>query len=122
MDAAGWIRFLLFGWGSTFSAYVLLQTLALGSLRRPFLYASLLPLPFMVAILAVSLTNLRDGGNLWPLWLIFVSPIAVVYLLSIEVAGLRRQPHPDRGTLTFVAWAIALGACLPYVFMFVGAG
>ena len=122
MDAAGWLRFLLFGWGSTFTAYVVLQTLALVTLKRPFLYSSLVPLPFMIAILALSLTDLRNGGNLWPLWLILVSPIAVVYLLSIEAFGLRRQAHSNRGPLTFFVWAVALGACLPYLFMFVGAG
>jgi hypothetical protein len=122
MAAADWIRFFLFGWGSTFTAYVVLQTLALCTLARPLWYAGLVPLPFMLAILVVSLLAFKDNSNLWPLWLILVSPVAIVYLLGIEASGLRRQAHPNRRPINRFAWAVALIACVPYMLMFMVAG
>ncbi len=100
---------MLGGWGTVFSAYVVIQMLALFTLRPPFLLASLIPLGVMVLVGLITIIAYRGQSNLWPILLVLASPIALLSVALIEVIGLRARAHPHREMLT----AIAVGIVVP---------
>src|SRR5947209_7647238 len=82
MDSSSWVRFFCFGWGSGFSAYVVLQFITTLTLKRLPRYLSLVPVPFMIWVVFVTAHAWQQQSNMWPITLIFASPIAVLYLLA----------------------------------------
>ena len=108
-DVASWNAFFLGGWGTVFSAYVIVQTLALFALRQRFLKASLIPLGVMLVVGLLTIVAYRGQSNLWPILLVLTSPIALLAVAIIEVIGLRARAHPHREMLT----AITVGIVVP---------
>jgi len=117
-----WTRFFFAGWGSSFSAYVALQALTLVALRRPAWYLALVPIPFMLWVALLTGQAWGQQSNLWPLLMIFTSPVAVLYLLLLGTVGLISQAHPRRRSLVSLMFIVIVGASLPYVYMFAIAG
>ena len=85
--------FALGGWGFFFIAYAMAQ------LAVPFLVRgrtrkwSLLPVPVMLFVLVVTVRAYDMHSNLWPIWLILISPLALLYLVGLGVvAKLRKAP------------------------------
>jgi hypothetical protein len=66
-------------------AYVPLQVYTLMSWRGPWRIAALLPTLGMVPIIGITVIALAQESNLWPLLLIFMSPIASLYLFGLVV-------------------------------------
>jgi hypothetical protein len=67
-------------------AYFVLQVAALWRLRGGFQKAAAIPLVPMGAVLAYTVLALRDGSNLFPLVLIFASPLTSLYLAGVLLA------------------------------------
>jgi hypothetical protein len=118
MEAANWIGFFFGGWGSGFSAYVALQSLALATLKKRFWYATALAVPLMLYVVFATIEAWVRGSNMWPILMIIGSPLAVLYLLSLTMVGLKIQGHPNRRVLTLAMLGIVVLATLPYVVMF----
>ncbi len=108
-DVTSWSAFFLGGWGTAFSAYVVIQALAMGTLRQRFLSASLIPLGVMLVVGLITIVAYRGEGNLWPIPLVLTSPIALLAVAIIEIVGLRARAHPHREMLT----AITVGIVVP---------
>jgi hypothetical protein len=114
----GWLTFLLAGWGSFFSAYIVVQALTLLALRGPHRYFAAITLPVMGVVVAITLEALRHASNLWPIYLIFASPLALFYLLAVGITGLKQQAHPKRRPLITAMLAVTVVACIPYGMLF----
>jgi len=77
--------------------YVPLQVLAFKVLRGGRRGLALVPLCGMLPVLAVTLTALVGGSNLWPILLLFTAPLATLYLVvllvvhSIQTKGNKNQ-------------------------------
>jgi len=76
-------------------AYPILQIVAFLRLRGGRRLVSALPLLFMLPGYALCLRALSAGSNLWPVWLVLLSPLAVVFVL---------------GTLLYARWRPVLGS------------
>ena len=67
-------------WGGLL-VYPVLQYIALRRLRGRWWRAmAILPLIPMAPVLAVTLVAILQNSNMWPIWLIFVAPLALLYL------------------------------------------
>ena len=70
---------IVIGFGAVV-AYPKLQYTAIRRLRGGWRAFSLLPLGVMAVVVAVTVPAAVQGANLWPLYLIFVTPFATAYL------------------------------------------
>jgi hypothetical protein len=119
MDAiSGLTGFFIGGWGSSFAAYVAVQAIALATLKRSFRFWAMLPIPFMLVLAFITFSAYSHDSNMWPLLMIFLSPIALLYVVGLELVGLGVQAHPSGTTLAVVTVGILAAACLPYVYIF----
>jgi hypothetical protein len=114
----GWLTFLFAGWGTFFTVYLIVQVATLFTLRRPFWYFAVIPAPLMVLVVIVTIQALLQASNLWPIILIFASPLALLYLLVVGAIGLIKQEHPNRRPLIATGLAFSLAASIPYGVMF----
>jgi hypothetical protein len=81
MDLVGAaLGFLMF---SPVLAYVVLQVLALSRLRGGWLQAATVPVIPMLLVLLYTIYAYANESNLWPLILLFTSPLAGAYLLAV---------------------------------------
>ncbi len=71
--------------------YPVLLLIALIMLRGPLRLLSSLPLSFMLPVYAYCLYALAQKSNLWPMFAIFASPVALIITGVIFFIGLRRQ-------------------------------
>lgn len=71
--------------------YVVLQVLAARSMRGRARRIVLLPLPLMAVVAIATAKAYAEGSNLWPIWLILVSPLASMYLAGFWVIEKRRR-------------------------------
>jgi hypothetical protein len=77
-------------------AYLVFQVLALRKLRGGRRIFAAVPVLFMIPIFVVSIEALLKGSNLWPIFLIFASPIGCVWLW---IAFKYRRVQADRTML-----------------------
>jgi hypothetical protein len=88
----GWGLLILFmGW--SVPGYIVLQVYALARWRAGWRTAALVPLLLMVPLVAYTLFALLAGSNLWPLMLIFLTPLAFIYLFAVGLLRLARPAH-----------------------------
>ena len=64
-------------------AYVLVQVLLIVLWRGRWRRRAMLPLVVMLGTLAVSILALLAGSNLWPVWMILLAPLALLYLIVL---------------------------------------
>lgn len=89
-DNALWgILVMLMAW--SVPGYFVLQIYMWLKYREHWRRAALLPLWVMVPLFAYSLFALFAGSNLWPLMLIFFSPLAFIYLICVLAAKSYRE-------------------------------
>ena len=74
-------------------AYPRLQYLAIRQLRGVWLAASLVPLVVMAGVGIVTVVAFAQQSNLWPLMLIFVAPLATIYLVVLRFVARRVSGH-----------------------------
>ena len=80
------IEFFAAGEGVTFTVYVVLQLLAAIAVRGRYRMLVWIPAPFMIGVLLWTIYSYRSGGNLWPIVMIFASPVAIVAVIVLWVA------------------------------------
>jgi hypothetical protein len=73
-------KFFFAGLGLPFTAYLVIQVLAIKFLRDNFKRVVWIPLPLMMIVLVGSFVAFNNGSNMWPIWLIITSPIAIAYI------------------------------------------
>lgn len=83
MHWSEWARFLFAGWGLPFTVYLVLQAISALVLSGKLRVISLIPIPFMLVVSVVTVLALQSQSNMWPIWLILLSPIAVIFLLVV---------------------------------------
>jgi len=83
MSWSDWVGFFLAGWGLPFTVYVIVQGLAVRLTTGRARMLVLIPMPLMLLMLIFTFFAYREASNLWPLFLILSSPIAVIYIASI---------------------------------------
>ena len=77
----------------TVPAYVILQILVLARSSGWDRVAAGVPLVIMVPVFAITIVNLARESNLWPLLLLFASPVALVYV-AVAAFVVRRPSKP----------------------------
>ena len=87
MDFSFWIAFFFAGLGLPFTLYVILQVLGLFLLKGKARLVLLILAAVMGLVVIIAVLAYLEESNLWPIWLIFCSPaaivcIAIVWLLS----------------------------------------
>jgi hypothetical protein len=95
-----WSMFFLAGWGLPFTLYVVAQLIAVVRLRGQARIWAAIPIPFMVWVLYVTLDAFAQNSNLWPIVMIFTSPVALAYVLlvGIVVFFVRKRAKVDPGS------------------------
>ena len=83
MEALLGLVVIAIGFGAVI-AYPPLQHRAIRELRGGWRAAAFLPLAVMGVVIAVTVPALIGGSNLWPLYLIFITPFATVYILVLQ--------------------------------------
>ena len=90
----GWATFA-FTYGLPFTLYVAVQPFARVSLRGQARQWSALAIPFMAWLVWATVGAFREDSNLWPIGLIVLSPVALLYLglvfLIARTASASRQ-------------------------------
>jgi len=90
-DDDGYIGLLITFAGLSIPGYLVLQLVLLFRYSGRWRLAAALPLVGMIPLLLYTLAALAAGSNLWPLMLIFLTPLAFLYLLAViilkQVAG-----------------------------------
>jgi hypothetical protein len=85
-------------WGGTLG-YPILQYLAIKRMSGVWRVFAYLPLIPMAVVIVVTVILLSQESNIWPVVLIFVSPVILVYLLFLLVLHYlivrRRVPRED---------------------------
>lgn len=79
-------------------AYPLFQIYALVKLRGTARLISALPLIFMLPIYGYTAFALSKGSNLWPLFAIFASPVALVIVIVVMFVARRRAAAEGLGS------------------------
>jgi len=82
-----WSTFFLLGWGLPFTLYLIAQAVTLVRLRGAARLWVAVPVPFMLWVLYVTLDAFAQKSNLWPIVMIFASPIALVYVLIVAAVA-----------------------------------
>lgn len=90
-DLADWAFFLV-SFGLPFTLYLVAQVIALLRLRGHARAWAALAMPFMAWVVWLTADAYRQQSNLWPIALIFLSPLALAYLgLVVLVARARAR-------------------------------
>ena len=79
------------GWGLPFTLYVIAQLLVVVQLKGPARMWAAASIPLMAWVLYVTLEGFAQQSNLWPIVMIFASPVALVYVLLVAVAASMRK-------------------------------
>lgn len=72
---------MLMGW--SIPGYIVLQIHMFRKYEDHWRKLALLPLWIMIPLFAYTLFALLAGSNLWPLMMLFLAPLACVYLLAV---------------------------------------
>jgi hypothetical protein len=86
-EIAAWSWFFFAGWGLPFTLYLIAQTIALLRLRGQTRMWAAVPIPFMAVVLYVTLDAFAQQSNLWPIVMIFASPVALAYVLVVGLVA-----------------------------------
>lgn len=78
--------FFFTGWGLGFTAYVVVQVVALLALRTTRRRRiALLPAPVMLGVVLWTIYAYQAESNLWPIVMIFASPLAAIAVLALWI-------------------------------------
>ena len=78
-------------WTLSIPLYFIIQIFALLKLRDQWRIAALAPFPVMLLVFGVSIYGFLQNWNLWPIYLFFASPPAVLYLTLLSIYYWRRK-------------------------------
>jgi hypothetical protein len=74
-------------------AYLALQGFAFWRMRGRYGLAFWLPVGFMALVYLVALLGALAGSNLAPIWVVFASPLALIYVIVLLIRDFRRTSH-----------------------------
>src|SRR5262245_14999348 len=74
-------------------SYLLVQAFAFWRMRGRYRLAFWLPVAFMAIVYAVALMGAATGSNLAPIWIVFASPVALIYVIVLLTFDFRRTSH-----------------------------
>ena len=95
ISIGNWILFFLTSWGLSFTVYLILQIGAILNLQGKMKKLALLPIPIMALVIIVTIVGYQQQSNLWPIYLIFVSPIAVLFVGTVWAIGFFASKKKD---------------------------
>jgi hypothetical protein len=76
-------------------AYVIVQVIVLRRASASGRLAAALPLPVMVPVFVLTVVNLALAKNLWPIFLLLASPLALLYVVVVAfVLPSAAKPSP----------------------------
>ena len=75
-------------------AYILLQFVVIWRSSGPSRWVAGLPLVFMVPIFVLTVVAYAQESNLWPLFLLFASPVALLYVVVVAFFVLLKKRLP----------------------------
>ena len=78
-------------------AYLIMQVIVLWRSSGRARLAASVPLVFMVPVFAHAIWGLTQNSNLWPLLLLFASPVALLYVCIAALVSRRSNPPTIRG-------------------------
>ncbi|MBN1473070.1 MAG: hypothetical protein JW914_00500 [Syntrophaceae bacterium] len=81
MDLYEWVSFFYTSWGLPFTLYLILQIGAVLHFRNRKLNSILYPIPIMLLAVFITVILYHKNSRLWPIYLIYVSLIAAIYIL-----------------------------------------
>jgi len=87
VNTQAWIWFSIAGWGFPFTVYTCAQVVSVVVLRGRYLRLALIPIPIMAVVLVVTYLGYVWKSNLWPIWLILTSPVALLYLATLWIVA-----------------------------------
>ena len=96
VSAIDWASFFLFGWGAPFTAYVIAQLIGVVHFKGSRRIVVGAPLPLMLLVAVVTFTAYAKQSNLWPIWMILASPVALAYV--VVVGGIMQVRQRRQGT------------------------
>jgi hypothetical protein len=64
-------------------AYIILQIVAILRSSGSFRWVAALPLVIMIPVFVFTGIAFAQNSNLWPLWLLFTSPLALLYVVVV---------------------------------------
>jgi len=88
----GWDIFTALILAST-PGYLLLQGFAFWRMRGRTGVAFWLPVGVMALVYLVALIAVLAGSNIAPIWVVFMSPIALIYVIVLLILDFRRTSH-----------------------------
>ena len=77
-------------------AYIILQFVVIWRSSGPSRWVAAVPLVVMVPVFVLTGVAYAQESNLWPLWLLFASPVALLYVVVVGLfmwaAGKKSPP------------------------------
>ena len=80
------IEFFLAGQGLAFTIYVVVQVIGVAVAPSRMRWIPLAPSPIMIGVLFWTLYAYHRGSSLWPIIMIFASPISAIAVVAILIA------------------------------------
>ncbi len=80
MNIVNWILFFLYSWGLPFTIYLILQIGSILNLRGTKRKIAMVPIPAMILVVVATIVGYQQESNLWPIYLIFISPFAALFV------------------------------------------
>ena len=65
----------------SFIAYIFLQIIAIKKAKGNWRFFSYAPAPIMILVFSYTIYALMQNSNLWPILLLFTSPVAFMYMV-----------------------------------------
>lgn len=91
----GWDVFATLLIGCT-PAYLALQAFAFWRMRSRYGFAFWLPVVAMALVYLAALLGVMAGSNLAPIWVVFASPLALIYVIVLLTFDFWRTSHASR--------------------------
>lgn len=78
-----WFYFFTISWGLPFTIYVILQIFVIIVPFKATRILLLIPAPIMLLIIIHAIYGYHQQWNLWPIYLILKTPLAIIYLVLV---------------------------------------
>src|SRR6266571_5149438 len=75
----------------TVGAYFVAQCYTLIAWRRAWRIAAVVPLVGIIPVVVLTFQGYRQQSNLWPIFLLFAGPVALLYLVALMVIRATRK-------------------------------
>jgi RHS repeat-associated protein len=86
VEGAMGLEFFLAGWGLGFTIYLVVQISAIVASRGKSLRIVSAPAPIMIVVLSWTVIAYQRESNLWPIVMIFASPLPAIAVVAIWIA------------------------------------